>query len=101
MSKRGKFREYKAKAQVKLAMPIVLRMAREMDKGEFLNELKGQWTPFVKRNSTADEEMKAVEKRIKVSGLAKAFEVAGITSTDIRTVLREIRKEKFGEPELE
>ena len=101
MSKGKKFREYKAKAQIKLAMPVVLKMAREASKDEFLKkeflaQLKPQWTPYVKQSSTIGEEMQAVEKRIKQSGLSKAFEVAGITNVDIRKILEEIRSEKFG-----
>ena len=100
MSKKSKFREYKAKAQVKLSMPLILKMAREMDKSEFLSELKSQWQPFVTRHSTLDEEMTKVNQRIKQSGLKKAFEIVGVTDADIREVLREIRKEKFsGEKE--
>ena len=101
MSKGKKFREYKAKAQMKLALPVVLKMAREASKDdvlkqEFLAQLKPQWIPYVKQSSTIGEEMQAIEKRIKQSGLAKAFEVAGITSADIRKILEEIRSEKFG-----
>ena len=65
-----------------------------------MNELKMQWTPFVTKHSTLDSEIKEVDKRIKMSGLKKVFEVAKVTDSDIRQILREIRKEKFGEPEL-
>jgi len=95
MSKGRKFREYTAKAQIKLSLPMVLALARRVPKEEFLSQLKPQWIPYIKRNSTIDEDMKAVEKRVKVSGLGSAFKVANITNADIRKVLEEIRSEKF------
>ena len=70
-------------------------MAREMDKDEFLAELKTQWQPFVTRHSTLDEEMTKVNQRIKQSGLKKAFEIVNITDADIRVTLKQIREEKF------
>jgi catalase (peroxidase I) len=96
MSKGKKFKEYTAKAQIKLSLPMVLAIARKVPKEDFLSQLKPQWIPYIKENSTISDDITMVQKRIKLSGLSKAFEVAGITNTDIRKVLEEIRVEKYG-----
>jgi len=71
------------------------KMASNIEKEDFLRELKAKWYPYVKKHSDPEAEMRKASERISQSGpFKKAFEVVGITDEDIRKVITEIQAEK-------
>jgi len=76
-------------------------LAKEIDKDDFLEQLKDAWTPLVKKHTPIEDELVAAQERIDKSPYKKAFEVANITSEDIRELLEEIRDEKIDPVRLE
>ena len=71
------------------------KLAKSIDKEDFLRQLKAAWVPYVKKHTPIEEELAAAAARIKSSPFAGAFESAGIEESDIRTVLEEIREGKI------
>lgn len=70
------------------------RLAKNINKEDFLSQLKEAWRPYVKKNTPIEDELAAATERIEKSGFKKAFDTVGVTEDDIRTLLEEIREEK-------
>jgi len=70
------------------------RLARNINKDDFLRQLKDAWRPHVKKYTPIEDELAAAMRRIKGSGFQKAFNTIGVTESEILTVLEEIRGEK-------
>jgi preprotein translocase subunit SecA len=71
------------------------RLAGNISKDDFLRQLKEAWRPRVKKHTPIETELVAAMARINSSGgFKKAFDRVGITESDVRTVLEEIRAGK-------
>jgi len=71
------------------------KLAQNIDKEDFLKQLKEAWHQYVKKTTPIEQELAAAMNRInRTNSSRKVFETVGITEDDIRTVLEEIREEK-------
>ena len=73
---------------------IANQVAKKVPKDEFLSELKSAWTPVIGKNTDPDTEVKKAEERVRKSGYEGVFKNAGITSDDLKSVIKEIQAEK-------
>jgi uncharacterized protein YecA (UPF0149 family) len=72
------------------------KLAKQIDKPSFLEQLKASWAPIIKKHTPIEEELARAMKRIENSFAFKAaFDAAGITESDIKDVLEQIREEKI------
>lgn len=77
------------------------KLAENIDKEDFLLQLKDAWFPYVKKHTPIEVELQAAQDRIRKSPFRKSFETVGITNGDIQKVLEEIRDEKVDPHKLE
>jgi preprotein translocase subunit SecA len=70
------------------------QLAKRLPKDDFLAELKSAWTPVIGKNTDVDAEVGKAQERIKKSGYESVFKSAGITTDDLKTVIKEIQSEK-------
>lgn len=70
-------------------------LAKNIDKGDFLLQLKEAWHKHVKKHTPIEEELAAAMDRIESSPFEGAFKTVGITESDVRQILEEIREEKI------
>lgn len=77
----------------KIGKLMAKRLAKQIPKEDFINQLKEEWDRKLPRNRSelnidliVDESM----KRIKKSGLGEAFDIAGITREDLVKALKEV-----------
>jgi len=83
------------KAMAKIAGKQAARLAKNIDKEDFLAQLKEAWRPYVRRDSDIEEDVKQAMFRIDNSEDFKvAFTKIGVTEEDVRTILTEIKEEK-------
>ena len=78
----------------KLVEGRAAKLATNIPKEQFLEQLKEAWRSYVKKHTTIEDELAAAQDRIASSPFKKAFETVGVTEDDIRTILEEIREEK-------
>ena len=71
------------------------RLAENIDKESFLEQLKDAWYPHVKKNSDLDEEVKKARYRIDNSrGFKAAFDKVGVTDEELKDIIKEIQDSK-------
>jgi preprotein translocase subunit SecA len=73
---------------------IAGQVAKRIPKEEFLSELKSAWAQVISKNSDIDLEVGKAQERIRKSGFESVFKSAGITTDDLRNVIKEIQAEK-------
>ncbi len=78
----------------KLAQKVSTKLSEKIGKEDFLNQLKEQWKPYVKKGSDIDEEVRKARERIDRSDFKGAFDKVGIMDEDLRRILTEIQEEK-------
>ena len=78
----------------KLVAKSSVNYAKGVSKGNFLRQLHAAWYPHVKKHTPIEGELEAAMARIHSSPFKDAFEQVGISESDIRAVLEEIRQEK-------
>lgn len=73
----------------------VEKLAKKVDKEDFLEQLKEQWRPLIRKDSNIEVELKKAMERIKSPGpFSKAFEIVGITKDDIKRILKQLQEGK-------
>jgi len=77
----------------RLAQMASVKLAGNIDKKDFLSQLKEQWRPFVKRSSNIEDEVTKARERIEKSDFRGAFDKLGITDEDLRGVFKELQEE--------
>lgn len=76
----------------KMALKMARKLAKNIDKEQFLSQLRLQWEPHLKGKAfDIDQELINAKERIKAEGFEEVFKIAGITDEDIKKVLGEIR----------
>jgi preprotein translocase subunit SecA len=90
--RKGMQRMLQQRAQQKVAAHAT-SMAKNIDKDDFLRQLKTAWAPHVNRDNSLEQEVLAAKARIEESPFKGAFNVVGVTDEDIRSILEEIRNE--------
>jgi len=68
---------------------LLRKLAKQIDKEEFLKQLKDAWRPLLKSKSVARETSIAYA-RVRQSDMKEVFDIVGITEEDIRKVIRGI-----------
>lgn len=71
---------------------LLKRLAKQVDKEEFLKQLKEQWRPLLKSTDVGVEGAKAYA-RIRQSKLKDVFDIVGVTQEDIKKVVQELVSE--------
>ncbi|KKM73767.1 hypothetical protein LCGC14_1407170 [marine sediment metagenome] len=82
------------KGMRKLVEKSAGKLAKNIDKEDFLAQLKEAWRKHVKKHTPIEDELAAAMERIESSPFGGAFVTAGVTEGDIKTILEEIREEK-------
>ena len=82
------------KGLARLVAGSAVKLAKNVPKEQFLQQLKDAWYPHVKKHTPIEDELAAATDRINSSPYRRAFETVGVTEDDIRTILEEIREEK-------
>jgi len=71
------------------------KLAKNVNKEDFLSQLKAAWRPYIKAGSDVDEETKKAMERINSSGSFKvAFDTIGVTEEDVKGIVRDVLDEK-------
>lgn len=71
------------------------KLAKGIDKEDFLDQLREAWRPLIKQGSDIELETKKAMERIASSGKFKvAFDAVDITEDDIRVIVKEILDSK-------
>lgn len=78
----------------KLVARSASKLAKNVSKEDFLQQLKDAWRSRVKKHTPIEDELAAAMTRVRKSGFQSAFDTVGVTEDDIRTVLEEIREER-------
>ena len=73
---------------------LAKQVARFIDKGSFLAQLKAAWSQVIIKGADVEEETKNAMSNINSSPFREAFKVAKITEEDVRKVVEEICREK-------
>lgn len=78
----------------KVSLALGTKLAKQISKEDFLDQLKEAWAPELKGKNVEDILSKS-KKRIEKSGRKKLFDTVGITDDDLREVIKEIINEKL------
>jgi len=79
----------------KIGSQMAKRLAKQVGKEEFLEQLKGEWRSLPRNGNEVDIDLviDGSMERIKKSGIKEAFDIVGITREDLKKVLVEVLRE--------
>lgn len=88
-------RNFITKGKEKIVSKTAGRLAENIDKEDFLLQLKENWRPYVKKSSDIESELVKARERINKAGPFKiTFDKVGVTDDNLRKILQEIMDEK-------
>ena len=83
----------------KVTNPIIAKtagkLAENIDRDSFIEQLKEAWSPLVKKNANIEEEVIKARKRIEEAGpFSAAFKKLGLTDLELQDMLQSIMDSK-------
>ena len=77
-------------------MGLIEKMAKKIDKGYFIDQLRHTWEPHLTKDSDIGKETDMAWDRMKNSPMAGAFKSMKLEKEDVKAVITEIVAKKAG-----